>query len=885
MLNWAKGVLQGLLMVGLVLFLWENYMELLLNWWDSHFLYLFCWEESVFAKVAYVAFLLLCGIRAYFHIHRQYKMSALHIVLFGLVFYLILDLKSLDRYEFLPLWNNFQYVDALMVPCMILLTIDVVNWIKGFSEEHAAVTDNRLLTDNAITELSEDEFEYRVDAERYVQRMKSLPTNQSWSIAVTSSWGGGKTSLINLMQRIMGEDAYIYIHFNPRHSKQVGDIQADFFSALRTTLSDYNSEIGPQIKQYAHSLSLFDKSGFVDKITGLLTQLDAETLKERVGNSISCLCKPVLVVFEDFDRLTPEEVMEVLKLIDGNANFPNIVYMTAYDKDHVRQIFKDYQKEGTNYVDKYFQIEFTVPHRPYRYILDYLSTCINKVMDLSDKGLLEVKAVLHSRGTLIQRYIETPRDVKHFANLLATDYELVAGEVVLEDFLLVKMVKYKYPEQYNLIRCKNYLTKVSNGGVDNWQIRNLADLDKVPCADVIKVLFPAGRLEGNPIPFRSIREVIAFDTYFCNEVYNGLRFSEITDCLAKTDTDQYRKWHDDEGKLNDLVQYIRREWQPDDITSEDDLKHKIQVLIRFYNVKENEALANRLSKLISNVFVTSMAKRFPLDRDSLEHVLFMELDHMDAIPGLHLMNKLICDIVPNDSMNKPKDDAFVAVGYIYDHRTDMFVRYLDSIPEYNMEAENLLRECVVENGHLCPNCCEQARVKIESAPKLYVSSFVRRMDWGGEKIADDALIGCDPIWKSIWRRSDTQLHDFLFRHRYDSNPNFVCARNFYRLFEANGFEFLHFQNMGDVQEKIDKNLVREVEWLDELEAYKDEADKVVNNLPSEISVIAENKGRLDLAMEKIEKIELPESIKENTMSAVQNAITMLLYRSTIVDKK
>ena len=52
-------------------------------------------------------------------------------------------------------------------------------------------------------------------------------------------------------------------------------------------------------------------------------------------------------MIDDFDRLTSEEIMEVLKLIDGNANFKNIIYIAAYDHEQMEKLL------GESYIDKY----------------------------------------------------------------------------------------------------------------------------------------------------------------------------------------------------------------------------------------------------------------------------------------------------------------------------------------------------------------------------------------------------------------------------------------------------------------------------------------------------------------------------------------------------
>ncbi|MFK2275891.1 hypothetical protein ACIXO6_04275 [Bacteroides fragilis] len=74
------------------------------------------------------------------------------------------------------------------------------------------------------------------------------------------------------------------------------------------------------------TLQLFDDKNIVTAILNLKGIVDRDSEKEKLDMALKILPKKVVVFLEDFDRLFKEEIIEVFKLIDGNAAFPNLVF-------------------------------------------------------------------------------------------------------------------------------------------------------------------------------------------------------------------------------------------------------------------------------------------------------------------------------------------------------------------------------------------------------------------------------------------------------------------------------------------------------------------------------------------------------------------------------
>jgi len=57
------------------------------------------------------------------------------------------------------------------------------------------------------------------------------------------------------------------------------------------------------------------------------------TLKKELSNQLLELPAPLLVVIDDIDRLTANEIALLFQLVKTNANFPNIIYLLLFQRD------------------------------------------------------------------------------------------------------------------------------------------------------------------------------------------------------------------------------------------------------------------------------------------------------------------------------------------------------------------------------------------------------------------------------------------------------------------------------------------------------------------------------------------------------------------------
>jgi predicted KAP-like P-loop ATPase len=227
--------------------------------------------------------------------------------------------------------------------------------------------------------------------------------HDSLVIALYGGWGCGKTSLKNLILAHLGKGRakMPVMEFNPWQFSGTGNIASAFFTELGIALQtadDGSDKIarGEKLERYAKRLSIGGStaeavgillsllgvpgSGMVTKAGGQLKKMANLTqeggeglkgegasrsmseLKRDLSESLAVLNKPLLVVIDDIDRLTTDEVREVLQLVKANADFPKLIYLLLCERSIVTGALNGISGgRGGEFLEKIVQVGYDVP--------------------------------------------------------------------------------------------------------------------------------------------------------------------------------------------------------------------------------------------------------------------------------------------------------------------------------------------------------------------------------------------------------------------------------------------------------------------------------------------------------------------------------------------
>lgn len=427
-------------------------------------------------------------------------------------------------------YPQIAFVDLLIVPWTVVFTLQLGVYVffsrekRQFSLFSSGI--RRVENDKPIASEEEDWLGFADQVAvlfDVLQSLKRLDDQSSLTMGIIAQWGKGKSSFINLLMARAKAQEDIVVCFNPRNSKNVSQIQEDFFDAFAKELSKYYIGFGFLLGRYTKHLGLLGQYEWTRPLESLLTLLLPEKDEQAINAALYLIGRRVYVVIDDLDRLTGEEIIEVLKLVDRNASFNNVVFVMAYDKEYVNNVLRKHLDHGLDhsFIDKYVTWKVTLPEIDSQILRDkmksYLESHLFGLPDEEKKRVLEGWGYV---GNIIVEDLASVRHLKRYVNLTLPRYRKVYSKVDPADFFLLSLLQYRHLTIYNnLAQCAGELKVLTRGLSD--QIQSILGENYPEARLLIRKMFidrPVGREEiSDPLRFgelKLIRSEEAFPYYF-----------------------------------------------------------------------------------------------------------------------------------------------------------------------------------------------------------------------------------------------------------------------------------------------------------------------------------------------------------------------------------
>ena len=431
-------------------------------------------------------------------------------------------------------YPQIAFVDLLIIPGALILALQRGVYVLFFSRDKNQFSlfssgIRRVENDKPIVSEAEDwlGFADQVDVLFDVlQSLKCLDDQSSLTLGIIAHWGKGKSSFINLLMAKAKEQKDIVVRFNPRSSKNASQIQEDFFDTFAKELSIYYTGFGFLLGRYTKHLGLLGQYEWTRPIESLLTLLLPEKDEQAINAALYSIGRRVYVVIDDLDRLTGEEIIEVLKLVDRNASFNNVVFVMAYDKEYVNNVLRKHLEHGLNhsFIDKYVTWEVTLPEVDSEILKEKMKSYLeDHLFDLSKEEKGRVLEGWRYVDDIVIGYLESARHLKRYLNLMIHRYRQVYNKVDPADFFLLSLLQYRYLDIYNNLAWGMYVELYDNtyyGIPAEWRKRLSEELPSEALTLIQKMFFnrPVGREEMSDLPSYSdlklIRSKEAFPYYF-----------------------------------------------------------------------------------------------------------------------------------------------------------------------------------------------------------------------------------------------------------------------------------------------------------------------------------------------------------------------------------
>ncbi len=193
---------------------------------------------------------------------------------------------------------------------------------------------------------------------------------------------------------------------------------------------------------------VFSKQAEATKKFSEANKKSPRALKTELITSLEKLPRPILVVMDDLDRLTADEVASVFQLVKAQADFPNVYYLLAFDRHLVSVALERVapgvpgnglpKNSGHKFLEKIVPVIFDLPSIEPARLKDILCRDLEEILHISLRDSPRWND-LWENG--LNQFFRSIRDVERFVNCLQFNALLLGGKEIEVDALDLAVVE------------------------------------------------------------------------------------------------------------------------------------------------------------------------------------------------------------------------------------------------------------------------------------------------------------------------------------------------------------------------------------------------------------------------------------------------------------
>jgi hypothetical protein len=426
-----------------------------------------------------------------------------------------------------------------------------------------------------------------------VKMLETPKPDRAFVIAIIAAWGYGKTAFLSMLQKSFDQISItdftanvksfttqytnteiellyqehqdtILCNYNPWKNFDQKILIQDFFAAIAKTVAAYDIQLSRNFKKYGKILTRLNDS-MTSKLLESLSELfdenkSVESLFDDINASLERIGKRLVILIDDLDRLTGDELIELTRLIRNTANFKNTFFVIAYDHNYVLNTI-DKQNLVTNkerYLHKIVQLEIMLPAYNPEILLQYLdeqlkhfpllptsySDINNAILKIRNISISKNEAPqfremsaqtmylrlnnLQQADSLFFSVFENIRDVVRFINSFKITFASIGLFTDPYEIILMELLKIKFTSIHQFLIKTTFLTFTEGKytydqssftdffTIENCYTWNIKSEDKFIISKILEALFKTDRI----MFFRSIRYARYFPIFFSLQTIN-----------------------------------------------------------------------------------------------------------------------------------------------------------------------------------------------------------------------------------------------------------------------------------------------------------------------------------------------------------------------------
>lgn len=432
---------------------------------------------------------------------------------------------------------DIDYGAFLIISLMAVFIIDVIAIArKLLNAENANISnvDDRkgYCMDGVYSELRQTGWD------NYVSDLLALMPRdrlkkESLAIGISGNWGSGKTSFLKSMQKQMNAD-YRVVTFNPWTCTDKEQIISQFFALMREQTENNDESLQDAIQKYRDIVldtDIHPALTFLAKVFPLSKKEETlDSLKDKIEEAITIDgSKPFAIFIDDLDRLEGNELFEVLRLIRITANFRNVVFVVAYDRDYICNVLNESKniKRAEEYIQKIFHLEVSLPKFEDETLLDVFMEEVVRIASLDESKATRLRQLvmqlLNVDGLSFTDFIPNFRQARRFANVFALNLKSILAhtkDFVVKDFIGIELLHFAYPDIHRTLMYKPMtLLKQSHELLSKTRLLVYESKNNTPSDKLLRKLFYSNNETQQTS--REVRSQLSYANYFCYRLPNN----------------------------------------------------------------------------------------------------------------------------------------------------------------------------------------------------------------------------------------------------------------------------------------------------------------------------------------------------------------------------
>ncbi len=335
-------------------------------------------------------------------------------------------------------------------------------------------------SDRPVQSIQEDLLKRGAFSSQLANAILSIKTEDTYTIGLFGKWGSGKTSLVNMAIEcinqaqvgISDDEKMVVLRFDPWIFTDVKQLIPQFFTHLTSAFKNRKDKrsvaVGKALEDYSGAFEVLEAIPVAGKILSVAGKTAANGIGKRlsgkqggndlmqqkayVENALQKYNKRILIVIDDIDRLSNEQIRGIFQLVTAVAKLPNITYLLVFDKKIVANALQEIQQcDGEDFLEKVIQAPITLPEIRNDDLLTIIDSECMKLMQTYPNTGFDKNTWPEQYNKCVAPFIKTIRDIRRLVNALEFKLSSIGTEVDFADMASITALELFQPSVYQWV--------------------------------------------------------------------------------------------------------------------------------------------------------------------------------------------------------------------------------------------------------------------------------------------------------------------------------------------------------------------------------------------------------------------------------------------------